>query len=347
MIGHAEIEQFLSANFPAQGPDKGLRLVARYDDAGMGLPPGRARLFIPDIHLLSVKAAKEFPKTGFKRTVDFKRFLKALAAFKDGSAGDLQVFQIGDIFDLWRMRGSGGAKRKVEDVSADHADILELLLFGPPDGCRASLLAGNHDYDIHNLAEWNSPRFLFLNDSPSGTSDALLIHGDAFDWVENFFPDALQAAGVRLAKQASSGQHQLDHEDLIGVLALNDTLPKKDNPIGAVQANLGDGGGGGVGKRFNVVPWSKNVGAVGKYFAAAASMAFELLKRGRDVRLVICGHSHDARIVVGDRGDGVEMALMDCGAWLGECRFGVAAPLRPSAQVGVLVGNDARVYQLL
>lgn len=345
MIGHAEIEQFLSTNFPAQGPDKGLRLVARYDDPGLGLPPGRARLFIPDIHLLSEKAAKEFPKTGFKRPADLKRFLKALAAFKQASAGDLQVFQIGDIFDLWRMRGSGGAKRKVEDVSADHAELLELLLFGPPTGCRASIVAGNHDYDIHNLAEWNAPRFWFLNDSPSGTGDALLIHGDAFDWIENFLPDMLQAAVVRLAKQVSSGQHQLDHEDILGVLALNDTLPKKDNPIGAVRPDLGTDAGGG--NRHNVVPWSKTVGSVGKYFEPAAAMALELLNRGRDIRLVICGHSHDARIVVGDRGDGVEIALMDCGAWLGECRFGATAPLRPSAQVGVLVGNDARVYQLL
>jgi UDP-2,3-diacylglucosamine pyrophosphatase LpxH len=346
MIGHDEIEHFLSANFPAQGPDKGLRLVARYAEPAMGLPAGRARLFIPDIHLLSVIAGLEFPKTGFRLDTELTRFLKALAAFKTANPGELDVFQIGDIFDIWRVRGSGGSKRKVEDIAADHAEVLELLLFGPPVGCRASILAGNHDVDLHTLAEWNAPRFWFLNDSAAGVPDVLAIHGDCFDFAENFFPDKLQEAGVKLAKQASSGEHELDHEDILRVLALNDTLPKKDKPIGDPAAELGAGGGPGP-ERFNLVPWSKAVGKLGKYFEAAREMAFALKERGRDIRLVICGHSHDARIVVGDRGDGVEMALMDCGAWLGKCRFGAASAWRSSAQVGVLVGNDARIYQLL
>ena len=339
MIGHDEIQGFLAATFP------GVRLVSRWDDPATGLPAGRARLFIPDLHLLSVQAAKDFPNTGFRLEAELTRFLKALAAFKNTNAGELQVFQMGDLFDLWRTKGKN-PKRKVDDLSADHGEILSLLLFGPPLGARASLIAGNHDYELHNLTEWNSPRFWFLNDSPAGTPDALLIHGDSFDWVENFFPDQIKELGVQLAKMASSGQHELDHEDLIGVLALNDTIPKKDVPVGVAQADLGDGGAPGTG-RFNVVTWSKTVGVVGKYFEAASAMAIELLKRGRDIRLVLCGHSHDARIVVGDRGDGVQLALVDCGAWLGECRFGVADPWRPSAQVGVLVGNDARIYQLL
>jgi UDP-2,3-diacylglucosamine pyrophosphatase LpxH len=346
MIGHDEIEQFLSANFPAQGTDIGLRLVARYSEPAIGFPAGRARIFIPDIHLMSVKAGKEFPKTGFRLTKEITRFLKLLAAFKNANPGELQVFQMGDIFDIWRVRGSGGSKRKVEDIAADNAGVLELLLFGPPTGCRASILAGNHDFDLHNLAEWNTPRFWFLNDSAAGVPDALAIHGDCFDFAENFFPDKLQEFGVKLAKQASSGEHELDHEDLLRVLALNDTLPKKDQPIGDADAALGAAGGTAP-ERFNLVPWSKTVGTVGKYFDAARKMAIELKPRGRDVRLVICGHSHAARIVVGDRGDGVEMALMDCGAWLGKSHFGAAAPRRASAQVGVLVGNDARIYQLL
>lgn len=339
MIDHNIIEAFLTETFA------GLQMVARYDDAGLGLPDGRARLFIPDLHLLSVEAAKKFPKTGFRLEAQLTRFLKALAAFKDSHPGELQVFQIGDLFDLWRTKGSG-AKRKVDDVSADHGDVLSLLLFGPPTGARASIVAGNHDYDLHNLAEWNAPRFWFLNDSPAGTADALLLHGDCFDWVENFFPDQLQALAVQLAKMASSGQHELDHEDLVGVLMVNDLIPRNDTPVGVAQAELGDAAGP-PGSQFNLVRWTKIVGKVGKYFEAAREMAMALLTRGRDVRLVICGHSHDARIVVGDRGDGVPFALMDCGAWLGECRFGPASAWRRSAQVGVLVGNDARIYQLL
>ncbi|NOT07104.1 MAG: hypothetical protein HOP28_02770 [Gemmatimonadales bacterium] len=346
MIGYDEVEQFLSTAFPTQGSDRGLRLIARLADDTLGFPAGRARLFIPDIHLLSEAAAREFPKTGFRLESELTRFLKALAAFKDSHPGELQVFQAGDLFDIWRTRGSGGSKRKVDDIAADHGEILSLLLFGPPAGSRASLLAGNHDYDLHNLREWHAPRFWFLNDSPAGVPDALLIHGDCFDWVENFLPDSLQAAGVRLAKFASAGQHELDHEDLLGVLAVNEEIPRKDSPVGEARAELGDPGAP-AGSRFNLVQWTKTVGKVGRYFEAAREMAVALLDRGRDVRLVVCGHSHDARIVTGDRGDGTPFVLMDCGAWLGQCRFGPASPWRASAQVGVLIGNDMRIYQLI
>jgi hypothetical protein len=196
------------------------------------------------------------------------------------------------------------------------------------------------------VAEWNAARFWFLNDSCAGVADALVIHGDSFDWAENFFPQALKAAGVQLARMASAGRHELDHEDLLGVLAINDLIPRDDTPVGVAQADLGNADDP-ADPRFNVVKWTSPVGDVGRYFAGAREMALALLARGRDVRLVVCGHSHDARIVVGDRGDGVPFALMDCGAWLGECRFGPTSAWRASAQVGVLVGNDMRIYQLL
>lgn len=349
MISYDDIEQLLAGAFPTESPDKGLRLIARYSNAGLSLPSSRVRVLIPDIHLLSKKAAKEFPKTGFRIKAALTKFLKALTAFKTAHAGELQVFQMGDLFDIWRIRGSGGSKRKVDDIMADHGDVLSLLIFGPPAGVRATIMAGNHDYDTHNLAEWNAARFFFLNDSPAGTPDAMLIHGDSFDWAENFFPNELQSFGVKLAKMASAGQHELDHEDLLGVLALNDTLPKKDQPIGVAQATFGGAveAVGAVGPEFNVVKWSETVGKVGRYFEAAVKMTEALLERGRDVRLVICGHSHDARIVTGSRKDGMPLVLMDCGAWLGQCRFGPGSPWRLSAQVGVVIGNDARIYQML
>jgi len=344
MLEHDEVEQFLAATFPPQGPDVGLRLVARWANPDLGLPEGRARIFIPDIHLLSNAAARRFPNTGFRMKEEFTRFLKALTGFKNIHPGDLDVFQLGDFFDIWRTKGSN-SKKKVDEVAADHGELLALLLYGPPLGARARVVAGNHDYDLHNLGEWNLPRFWFLNDSPAGVPDALALHGDSFDFIEDFFPDDLKALAVQLATQASAGQHELDHEDLVGVLALNDQIPRADVPVGVSQAEF-SAGGSPTEPQFNVVRWTSTVGAVGKYFRAAAGMAMELRERRRDIRLVVCGHSHDARIVVGDRGDGVTLALMDCGAWIGQCRFGLDSSWRKSAQIGVLIQNDARIYQL-
>ena len=74
-------------------------------------------MFIPDLHLLSIEAAKVFPNTGFRIEEPLIRFLRALAAFKESHPGEMQVFQIGDLFDIWRIKGSGAPKRKVDTIN--------------------------------------------------------------------------------------------------------------------------------------------------------------------------------------------------------------------------------------
>jgi len=348
MLTHDEIQTFLEDTFPPAPPDRGTRLVARWEDSATALPPARARLFIPDLHLLRTVDETYYPNTGFRLETELLRFLRALAAFKQTHPGELEVLQLGDVFDLWRAR-KGSPKQKADSIAADHAELVARLRFGPPYGVRADLVAGNHDYDLHRLVEWDAPRFWFLNGAASGQTDVLAIHGDQFDFIEVFAPDAIQAAIVRLARFASAGKHELDHEQMIDVLALNDTIPRTDSPIGTAMAELEASsmappptGSTAV----NVVQWSPTAGGAGRYFEPAQRLCRKLVERGRDIRLVVCGHSHDARIVVGDRGDGVQLGLMDCGAWFGRCRFHDSA-WRPSAQIGVLVGNDARIYQLL
>jgi len=348
MLTHDEILAFLEATFPPAPPDRGTRLVARWQDPGMALPAARARLFVPDLHLLRTVDEAYYPNTGFRLETQLLRFLRALAQCKQTHPGELDVLQLGDLFDLWRAR-TGSPKQKADTIAADHAEVVARLRFGPPYGVRADILAGNHDYDLHRLVEWDLPRFWFLNGGGSAQTDVLAIHGDQFDFIELFAPDAIQAAIVRLARFASAGEHELDHEQMIDVLALNDTIPRTDTPIGTAMAELAAPSVAPApigGSAFNVVPWSPTVGDAGRYFESARRLCLKLTERGRDIRLVICGHSHGARMVVGDRGDGVPVVLMDCGAWLGRCRFHDSV-WRPSAQIGVLVGNDARIYQLL
>jgi hypothetical protein len=67
----------------------------------------------------------------------------------------------------------------------------------------------------------------------------------------------------------------------------------------------------------------------------------------KDVRLVVIGHTHHARLVRGKRADGALFVLMDCGAFVGTSFLSdeLDAPMA-NAQIGVKVGNDLRIYQL-
>lgn len=65
------------------------------------------------------------------------------------------------------------------------------------------------------------------------------------------------------------------------------------------------------------------------------------------VRVAFIGHTHHPRIAVDETGGGF-FALVDCGAWIENCRFqaGHEQIMMGNAQVGVLHRNDVRVYQL-
>jgi hypothetical protein len=70
-------------------------------------------------------------------------------------------------------------------------------------------------------------------------------------------------------------------------------------------------------------------------------------KQGSDIRLMVIGHTHRARIVRGKRPDKTPFVLMDCGAFVGTSFLSdeLDAPIA-NAQIGVKVGNDLRIYQL-
>lgn len=90
-------------------------LVGRYADPQLGLPEDKSlRVFIPDFHWLSTSALERYPRgygfTGNNSLPDgrplFGTFLDVLedVQSEDVRAGDgaLEVFQLGDAFDLWR-----------------------------------------------------------------------------------------------------------------------------------------------------------------------------------------------------------------------------------------------------
>ena len=346
MLTHDDIRLFFFSVFPEGQPGGGVAMVSRYLNSGLQLPGGRAHIFIPDCHLLTTDDANCYPKYHFQLKDDLELFLKGLKDLKISNRGEVTVWSLGDLFDLWRARGNLGDKGELDAITAEYAPIMDLLLTSPPNGVRAELIAGNHDYAIHLLPEWSARRFALIENQP-GKGDLLILHGDTLDAIEKI-PLGLKELGVKVATWISAGQHELDQEDQQRMGVVNRNLADGDTMIGAGKVRLYTAGGDTEGDEVNVVspdrPGTKPESK--QYYEAARELALALKSHGHDVRTVIVGHSHFARIVAGDRGDGIPFSLMDCGAWFGQCRLSSKGPWILSAQVGVLVGSDMRIYQL-
>jgi hypothetical protein len=72
---------------------------------------------------------------------------------------------------------------------------------------------------------------------------------------------------------------------------------------------------------------------------------------GGGVRVIVVGHSHTATMILCEPpGGGRPLVMMDTGAWIEQCTYPLAeggmAPPEPSAQLGVIHGNDVRLYQI-
>ncbi len=354
MITHETVTNTLRGVFPAnpdQPGDNGLYLVARYRDPALGLQRRRACFFIPDTHLLSREDAGAYSHYHFTQEVDLSQLLEVLCELKNSNRGDIDVFQLGDLFDVWRARGGLGDREEVDEITADFADIMVRLREEPPDGLRAEVFAGNHDYCLHRLREWSLPRFRILRHQGPTGGDVLVLHGDVFTWLERVLPDDLQAAVVRLARWVNSGSHPLKPLDKDMVAAANRALRTGDRPVGQAKAPLGallHDSAAPPADEYNVVDGDRGRRKlkVKKHFAAARELANELKHQGHDIRVVVMGHSHWARLIKGDRGDGTPFVLMDCGAWFGNCHFDDPNNSLRSAQVGVLIEDDLRIYQL-
>ena len=164
-----------------------VRLVASLSDPRINFPaPDQLHVFIPDIHLVTPRRARE---GGFKFSSNclplLERVLRALARFKRATApgGRVVVYQIGDLFDLWRETSRHDPDMDVAAAIQDNHPQLMEALFAPE--LDAQFLLGNHDYDLFqwvDFAAWQ--RYFFL--SPS----VMVLHGDVYDWVERL-PDSV------------------------------------------------------------------------------------------------------------------------------------------------------------
>ncbi|MGH7676301.1 MAG: hypothetical protein ACREMV_13605, partial [Gemmatimonadales bacterium] len=126
MLTHETILEALRDAFgPRYGADGGVSLIARYQNPALQLSERRAHIFLPDCHLLSRRDAGAYPKWGFAQEDDLTLLLERLTGLKAGNPGQLQVWHLGDLFDIWRARGGLGDAAEVDIISADFPEIVD------------------------------------------------------------------------------------------------------------------------------------------------------------------------------------------------------------------------------
>lgn len=374
MLTHDDILAALRREFPSGGPGgdpDGVFLVARLQEPGLAMGDPTPYVFLPDIHLVPKADADRFRwATARESQVDLLTRLAGLLGRLRSTDASLRVWQLGDCFDLWRTDGAGGNPE--DDVSATQAAHQPLFdaLYG---NAGLQLLAGNHDQELLKFRLPGGPQALntVILDRGESTADAVLAHGHQFDPIETlprdvkeFFargatelvpptprsmleaanphwkPEPINAPAPRRPGDANQFLHfglKRDDPVPLGAAAVNvvPNIPVLD-PAKAFVDSFGGG-------RKPTVDGPRQT-----FFTDVAWYAKQMSQTGgRDVRLVVIGHTHRARIVRGKRPDGTLFVLVDCGALVGTSFLSdeLDAPIA-NGQIGVKVGNEIRIYQL-
>ncbi len=372
MVTHDDILSALSSRL-----GRPLVLVSRLEETLLRIPADFAAVFLPDLHLTSDAAAAQF--AGYHFRSDLRGTLGAAVDVLNSFPG-LRKIQLGDRYDLWRedVLGPRPITDQIAGIRRDHGVCLDGLVAGR--GWR--YLAGNHDGRLsvergdepYNDAE----ETIWCGESTPGGADTpvLVLHGDYFDPVEALPTDWKEFGLLRVGRQTpetiqdlckTPPEFRIAPKDQATPADLSDFTPY-EHP--SLPKNLVEGGCDAdlaqvlqPGSAFNVLwyPSARNwvIGPADpgtKFFEAARDRTEGIACREARPKPKLCviGHTHDPRIVRGDRSDGqTPFVLMDCGAWVEQSCLPLIrdGDLRSetvlSAHLGVVVGCDLRIYQLV
>lgn len=349
-----------------------VRLVSRlYNDELLGGDsPARTFVFFPDLHLLS-KSGQEKYRYGFQRLeqdryvqrhVLFDRVCGVILNFRNAlpSGRSLMVVQLGDMLDLWR---------EIEQPQVDVTGVVARILDGNPEvrkrlvrtgkeSLYPDVLVGNHDLRMGQSIELRRARRAIPY--AIGQKRTLLVtHGDLFDTLEIATHDAVVEWAIeRFGRGATPGTNTLDRTQERRETGVSE--PHGSPPMELDDETDSDLLPDWVNVWTTVAPCSEEALERSHGLLPVALMYANALRRGTkryldwtrlrsslpDLRTMVIGHSHFARICIHRDRDTPEngLVLVDCGAWLEFSRFGDSAV--PACQIGVLCGGDMRIYQL-
>ncbi|MFQ5881234.1 MAG: metallophosphoesterase [Candidatus Methylomirabilales bacterium] len=343
---HDRLWEALIAAFPRL-----TQLLTLQDDRLGFQDDRRISLFLPDFHLMSEQAQARFPNYRFNHETEMVQLVRTLEDFTGtlGPDEELHVHHLGDFFDLWRETPPEGDHDPTAIIRT-HREVFRSLArhlywgVGNP-RLKVYFLRGNHDFALPyfgDFTQWARWRYL---PNPDGATPALVLHGDVFDWVEKL-PDDLQNFFVYLFPH-SAGTNQLGtpeetEEAIVGLANQERRMVRAfDDPVETRPLSI-------LGSPPRFADPNDQEARQAHDFLPSAYRAVRDLRRefGVQIRLVVIGHTHKARMAIYD-GDGEEfLVLMDCGAWIENYTVPGDDTVRSNAQFGVLVGNECRLYQL-
>jgi len=309
-----------------------VRLVAALRNERIGFPShADLRIFIPDFHLVSTERRRAF-QYGTNHEELLIQVVRKLTALKQSAAAGetVEVYHIGDLLDLWREASS---LDELEEVPARIKDDHEDLMIALRDRhLKAHFMLGNHDFDLYrwpDYAAWDRRYYI-----PFDRPQVMVLHGDYFDWVEKL-PERLKSIFVFLFAPAPTDYRLGEMQKLVREFHQGKDysghlqLPKPA-AIGAMQSAA------------QPIPAEWNVDHQGLFLDNAAEETKKAnLQFGLNLKTVIIGHTHHARIAVRDG-----FTLVDTGAWIEECQGAGDENPSPNAQITALSANEVRIYQL-
>jgi len=357
-------------------------LVGKYDDPRLELPADDTlRVFIPDLHWLSKSAQDRYPKdygfTGNNLLPDGRRplfgtFLKVLEKVRDKDAqsggGRLEVYQLGDAFDLWREKtnaendASNAYRRIREDpIIGNLADRLDAL--------SVNFVSGNHDHWLPKVVPSGQMSQRIKKEWTAAGGKIRLTHGHEYSALEMGIPDDIQAAAVHFWRKVEPSKHgigifsknSMSRIEMIFKLRKHgfrkDFYPKVDPDGACLIEKISDIQDieSKYGTYLDVAPFSRtpenaNDFSHVSYLQFADDIIASEFSHPKDHSVHAIGHTHGARLLVDRIPPGRPHVTLDCGGWLGLCNVllkGKAESVMvPSAQIGVQYGNDIRIYQL-
>lgn len=321
-------------------------LVTSYAGEGVGLgDPDDLRVFLGDMHLISAarQAEKDYAY-GLNHEpllVDLVRGLGRLRSAARTEDRRVVLYQNGDFLDLWRETPTvAGIAEAAARIADDHAPLVDALA-----DAGASMLLGNHDFDMYRLPDARGHARRYHVGLPDGPPRVFVTHGDVFE-VDDVYPAFLKQLAVYLfspVEQAPTYE--------VGAMAELDRQLRQGQTF---QASLRTGpppdvgrllplGAGQVPSRYNVQVEGA-IGAGTQYLDAARRVCAQAPDgAGATLRTVVVGHTHHPRIAIAAPG-APQFTLVDCGAWI-ECNLSDGRTI-VNAEVAALCGDEARVYHL-
>jgi UDP-2,3-diacylglucosamine pyrophosphatase LpxH len=369
-MSHIELLKALRESFPGTAKRPGVSLVSRLNEAALNLDRNQTvHVFIPDCHIVT---PADLPT--WEGAVCTEANLKTLLALVGvltelKNRLRLEIWQLGDLFDFWRIgdtRQSVQYRRKaLQSKCKDSWDAF--------DSAMVHRLVGNHDDPLEDAPD-SLKLELCIPPEPdqSADSDVLILHGHQFDPIESldsrikeFFmrgatqrvdkvardmitaasPNWSRAPDPRVRRRRPPLDENHRWEFLNYGLTLPDLVPLQGSQVNVMAAAPvwrleGSGALLGTGGEWVDANYQQ-------LYVKARERADQETARGRDLSLVVIGHTHHARIILGARSDRKPFAFMDCGAWVGTGFLSASMP-EPiwNRQIGVKVGGDLRIYQL-